>query len=346
MKRMLVLLPLMGAASLSHAQSFVTLQGTVDLGIAHVKGSESSRTQMVSGSNTTSKLIFRGQEDLGNGMYAMFWLEAGFNADTGMGHTSNLNNQPSGNTVASGLIFNRRSIVGLGGRWGEIRLGREHTPNYEFYTPKYDPFGLGTGVALNYIGSISPNQIRASNDIAYISPQFLSGFSVNVQHWRGENLGGTATSNDGNGGGAKLNYDNGPFSAAAAFLRTKYAAGDATYRSIAGAYDFGLARVSFIGTNNHQGTLKESGWLVGVTVPVGATQLKATYSTLGVDRPGDPEGKKLALGAVYNFSKRTALYSTVAMIRNSGGATYALSGITTAANRSSSGIEFGLRHNF
>ena len=346
MKQMLVLLPLVGAATLTHAQSSVTLQGTVDLGVAHVKGSETSRTQMVSGGNSTSKLIFRGQEDLGGGRYAMFWLESGFNADTGTGHATNTNNQPSGNTVAGGLTFNRRSIVGLGGRWGEVRLGREHAPNYEMYTSKYDPFGLGAGVALNYIGGISPNQIRASNNIAYLSPTFLDGFSVNIQHWRGENPSGTATSNDGNGGGAKLSYDKGPFSAAVAFMRTKYAAGDATYRTIAAAYDFGPARLSFIGTNNHQGTLKEDGWLVGVTVPVGATLLKAAYSTLGVDRPGDPRGKKLALGAVYNLSKRTAVYSTVAMIRNSGGATYALAGSTTAANRSSSGVEFGLRHNF
>lgn len=346
MKRMLVLLPLAGAASFTHAQSSVTLQGTVDLGVAYVRGSETSRTQLINGGNTTSKLIFRGQEDLGGGTYAMFWLESGINADTGAGYATNTNNQPSGNTTAGGLTFNRRSIVGLGGPWGEVRLGREHAPIYDLYTSKFDPFGLGAGVALNYIGSINPNQIRASNDIAYVSPKFLDGFSVNVQHWQGENPSGKATSNDGNGGGARLSYDNGPFSAGVAFMRTKYAAGNAIYRTIAAAYDFGPARVSFIGTNNHQGTLNENGWLVGVTVPVGVTLLKASYSTLGVDRPGDPKGKKLALGAVYNLSKRTAVYSTVAMIRNSGGSNYALVGSTTAANRSSSGVDLGLRHNF
>ena len=346
MKKTLLLLALVGAATATHAQSSVTLQGTVDLGVSYVKGSETSRTQMISGGNSTSKLIFRGVEDLGAGLYATYWLESGFNADTGTGYATNTNNQPNGATAAGGLTFNRRSIVGIGGPWGEIHLGRDQAPSYEMYTSKFDPFGLAAGVALNYIGGITPNQIRASNDIAYVSPKVLGGFSVNVQHWLGENPSGSQTSSDGTGDGARLSYDNGPLSAAVAFMRTKYAAGDAIYRTVAGAYDFGPARLSFIGTNNQQATLKESGWLVGVTVPVGATLLKASYSTLGVDRPGDPKGKKLALGAVYNLSKRTALYTTFASIRNSGGARYALAGVTTAANRSSSGFDLGIRHNF
>lgn len=346
MNRLLILPFLLGTASLTHAQSFITLQGTVDLGAAYVKGSESSRAQMTSGGNSTSKLIFRGREELGGGMYAMFWLESGFNADTGVGHGSNTNNQPSGNTVPSGLAFNRRSVVGLGGRWGEVRVGREQAPNYELYTAKYDPFGVGLGVALNFIGGISANQIRASNDISYLSPTIFDGFSVNVQHWRGENASGMVTSGDGNGGGVKLSYDKGPLSAAVAFMRTKYATGDATYRTVAAGYDFGPVRLSYLGTNNHQGLLKEDGWLVGMTVPMGSTLLKIAYSTLEVDRPANPRGKKLALGAVYNLSKRTALYSTVAIIRNGGGAAYALNGSTTASNRSSSGIELGMRHNF
>lgn len=346
MKKALLLLPLLGAASATHAQSSVTLQGTVDLGVAYVKGSETSRTQLISGGNTTSKLIFRGVEDLGGGLYALFWLESGFTADNGAFQATNTNNQPSGATAAGGLTFNRRSIVGIGGGWGEIHLGRDLSPNYEPYSSKFDPFGLAAGVALNYTGSIAPNQIRASNDIAYITPKFLGGFSLNVQHWFGENTSQSRAPDDGNGEGVRLSYDNGPLSAAVVFMRTQYATGDALYRTVAGAYDFGPARLTFIGTKNTQGSLRESGWLLGVTVPVGATSLKAAYSTLGVDRPGNPEGKKLSLGAVYNLSKRTAVYSTVAAIRNSGGANYAITGATTAANRSSSGAEVGIRHNF
>lgn len=346
MRNNILMLPLLGLATVSYAQSGITVQGTVDIGLSRVIGSETSRTGLISGGNSTSKLIFRGREDLGGGLYAMFWMEAGFNANDGTFHATNTNNQPSGAVPAGGMTFNRRNIVGFGGPWGEIHLGREQAPNYEMYTSKFDPFGLGLGVAINYKDSLAPRQIRASNDIAYLSPKFFGGFSVNLQHWRGNNAGGSATSDDGNGSGGRLSYDNGPMSAAVAYMRTLYATGDATYRTIAGAYDFGMARLTFIGTRNEQGTLKESGWLLGVTAPVGPALLKASYSTLAVDRPGDPEGKKYAVGLVYDLSKRTAVYSTVATVRNSGGARYAMTGATTAPNRSSSGFELGLRHNF
>ncbi|MEJ8848189.1 porin [Variovorax rhizosphaerae] len=348
MKKTLLMLALLGAATATYAQSSLTLQGTVDVGLAYSKGSLTSRTGLLSGGNATSKLIFRGVEDLGGGMYAMFWLESGFNADDGTGQPSNTNNQPTGATPAIGaMTFNRRSIVGLGGAWGEIHLGRDWSPSYETFISKYDPFALAVGLGINYSGGINPNQIRASNAITYLTPKFFGGFGANVQHWFGENVSGTPTSRNGTGSGVRLTYDNGPISAAASFLQTSYATGDAIYRNIAGSYDFDVARVSFNVNNDRQGQLKQSGWLVGLTVPVGVTLLKASYSTIKTEQTGeDPVGKKLALGAVYNLSKRTALYATVATIRNSGGAKYATVGVTTAPNKSSSGIDLGMRHNF
>lgn len=348
MKKTLLLLPLLGAVTTTYAQSSVTLQGTVDLGLAYSKGSETSRTGMLSGGNATSKLIFRGTEDLGGGLYALFWLETGLNADEGTGQSTNTNNQPTGATPANaGLTFNRRSIVGLGGSWGEIHLGRDQSPSYETFISKFDPFALAVGLGINYAGGINPNQIRASNTVAYITPRVFGGFGLNVQHWFGENPSGTPIEDDGTGSGVRLMYDSGPFSAAATFMQTSYAAGDAIYRNIAGAYDFGVARISFNMNNDRQGLLKQSGWLVGLTVPVGATQLKASYSTIKTEQAGeDPQGQKLALGAVYNLSKRTAIYSTVATIKNSGGARYATVGVRTAPNRSASGIDLGMRHNF
>lgn len=346
MKKMPLLLALAGAATLAHAQSSVTLSGTVDAGLNRSSGSLMSRTQMMSGGNATSKLQLRGHEDLGGGMYAMFWLESGLAADTGMGQATNTNNQPSGNTTPGGLTFNRRSIVGLGGAWGALHLGRDWSPTYVMYTSKFDPFALGVGLALNYSGGINPNQLRASNSIAYVSPTVLGGLGLTAQHWRGENASGTATAQDGTGSGARLSYDKGPFSAAAALLKTNYAAGDAIYRVVATAYDFGVARVSFNLNRDQQGVLRQEGWMAGVTAPIGAVQLRASYSTIQSNQPGEPEGKKLAVGAVYSLSKRTALYATAASIRNRGGASFAFSGATTGPNRSARGLDLGLRHNF
>ncbi|NDZ11859.1 porin [Variovorax sp. WS11] len=347
MKKTLLVLALLGAVTTTHAQSSVTLQGTVDVGLAYSKGSLTSRKGLISGGNATSKLIFRGVEDLGGGLYAMFWLESGLNADDGTGQPTNINNQPTGATASGLMTFNRRSIVGLGGSWGEMHLGRDWSPSYETFVSKFDPFALAVGLGINYSGSINPNQIRASNTISYLTPKVLGGFGLNVQHWFGENTSGTPTERNGTGSGVRLTYDSGPINAAATFMQTSYATGDAIYRNIAGAYDFEVARLSFNVNHDQQGQLKQSGWLVGLTVPVGVTLLKASYSTIRTKQTGqDPEGRKLAIGAVYNLSKRTALYSTIATIRNSGGARYATVNATTAPNRSSTGIDLGIRHNF
>lgn len=52
------------------------------------------------------------------------------------------------------------------------------------------------------------------------------------------------------------------------------------------------------------------------------------------------------MGYVYNLSKRTALYTTFARVRNTGGASAAINGAVTSENNSSSGYDFGINHVF
>jgi predicted porin len=346
MKKSLLLLSTLGAASAAFAQSNVSLSGTMDLAVNRTSGSLTSRTQLNSGSNATSKLIFRGTEDLGGGNYALFWLEGGLAADTGGGNASNTNNQPSGAVAATGLTFNRRSIVGLGGTWGVIHAGRDWSPTYDAYTGRYDVFGVGSGIGLNYTSSINPQQVRVSNGLGYTTPKVLGGLSLNLQHWRGENAGGTATSDDGTGSGFRFNYDSGPISAVMHYARTTFAAGDAEYRAIAAHYNTSAWRLAFNLNSDEQGTLEQRGFNVGGIYRIGVGEIKASYSLLKTNAAGSPQGRKLAVGYVHNLSKRTAVYTTLAQISNKNGATFAISGSTTAANKSSRGIDVGIRHNF
>lgn len=346
MKKSLLLLSVLSAATAAHAQSNVSLSGTVDTALTRATGSLTDRTLLNSGANSTSKLIFRGREDLGGGNYALFWLEGGFKADSGIGDATNTNNQPNGATTAGGLTFNRRSIVGIGGAWGEIHGGRDWSPTYDAFTGKYDLFGVGSGIGLNYTSSINPNQVRMSNSVGYTTPKVLGALSLNVQHWRGENAGGTATADDGTGSGFRFNYDTGPISAVVHYARTNFAAGDAVYRGIAAYYDPGAWKISFNLNSDEQGALEQRGFNIGGLYRVGAGDIKATYSVLRTNAAGSPQGRKLALGYVHNLSKRTAVYTTLAQIKNKNGATYAVSGSTTAANQSSRGIDVGIRHNF
>ena len=100
MKRSLLLLSMMGATAAAQAQSAVSITGTVDLYGQRVNGSLTDRSQLSSGGNSTSKLTFRGVEDLGDGLKAGFWLESGIFADNGTGFPTSTNNQPSGVTTA------------------------------------------------------------------------------------------------------------------------------------------------------------------------------------------------------------------------------------------------------
>jgi predicted porin len=346
MKKHLVLLSALGLAGTACAQSSVTLFGIVDATIAHGSGSLAKRTQLSRGGYNTNRIGFRGEEDLGGGLSAQFWLEAGINVDDGSAGATNTNNQASGATASGGLTFARRATVGLAGPWGELRAGRDYTPQYWGYIAG-DPFGnVGVGTAVNYTSSITGvTNTRASNSLAYFSPA-LAGFRVNLMHYRGENASNAANSDDGNGSGVRLSYESGPFSAGVGYGRTEYLAGDMIQRNISAQWNFGVAKVMGDLNRDRAGTLDARGGALGMSAPLGVGEAKASYSWHRTDAAGNPEAKKLAVGYVHNLSKRTAVYATYARVRNSGGSAVALNGATTAPNASSSGFDLGLRHSF
>jgi predicted porin len=380
MKKTLIAVAALAAVGAASAQSSVTLFGVVDATLAVGKGSIADRTRLQNSGYNSSRLGFRGTEDLGGGLAASFWLEAGFNNDDGGGQATNTNNQLGGSPTAGGtdftggavpnggqgLTFNRRSTVSLSGGFGEIRLGRDYTPNFNVITA-YDPFGtngVGTTNTLNGISTASTSggglnpavAVRASNGIGYFLPANLGGFNGQAVYYFGENAKtGAATEDDGNGYGLRLGYAAGPVSVAFGYNNVKYAAGDTKSFSLGGSWDFGVARLMAqyvrdrIDAVAGAGDITGKGWLIGGLVPVGAGEIRASFSQYQAEETGfadEPKSRKIALGYVHNLSKRTALYTTYARVRNSNGANQALNGSTTAANASSSGWDLGIRHSF
>ncbi|MBG9389364.1 porin [Caenimonas aquaedulcis] len=363
-KSLIALAALASFAGVASAQSSVTLFGIVDATIAYGHGSVANKTQLTNSGYNSSRLGFRGTEDLGGGMSASFWLEAGLNNDDGQGAATNSNNQASGAGAAvagrQGLTFNRRSTVSLAGGFGEIRLGRDYTPQFWNLTV-FDPFGtngVGTTQTLNSIIT-GVTSVRASNTVGYFLPGNLGGFYGQVQYYMGENLSNAvdtfvpprSTKKDGTGMGIRLGFANGPFNVAFATSKTRYAAGDVTQSNIGGQYDFGMAKLQAHYSRDKNdglvvGGATGKGWLIGGLIPVGAGEIRLAYSRYEVNTVGTPESKKWALGYVHNLSKRTALYATVARVNNSGGAASALNGSVTGANTNSSGYDFGVRHSF
>lgn len=355
MKKSILGVALLTAVGAVSAQSSVTLFGIVDATLAFGRGSIADRNQLTNSGLSSSRLGFRGVEDLGGGMSASFWLEAGVANDDGQGFATNANNQPAGTGAAvagrQGLTFNRRSTVSLASGWGEVRLGRDYTPQYwNLYFA--DPFGnVGVGLPMpavyNFAGFTGSTAVRASNSLTYFLPGNLGGFFGSAQYYLGENLqNGAATEDDGTGYGVRVGYASGPIYASIATGRTEYAAGDTRQSNAVATYNFGVAKVGVQISRDKNGPLTGKGWLLGGWFPIGPGELLASYSRYETTAPGRPEGKKLAIGYVHNLSKRTALYTTWARLKNGGGAAIALNGAVTAPNSSSSGLDIGLRHSF
>lgn len=348
MKKSLIALAAVAASCSALAQSSVTLFGVMDATLAMGRGSESNKTHLTNSGNTTSRLGFRGREDLGGGLAAGFWLEAGINNDDGGGQATNTNNQTSGLTTAGGLTFNRRSTVSLSGALGEIRLGRDYTPHFWNYV-WFDPFtynGVGGSQIANNIGGRT--NVRASNSISYFLPAGLGGWYGQLQHYRGENNSGTPTSSDGNGTSVRVGYADGPLNVALATSATQLASGDIKTTNLGASYDLGPAKLfAIVDQDKVSGGPTGKGVLAGFSIPVGPGEIRASYSTYkGTIKVPDARSNKLSLGYVHNLSKRTALYATAAHIGNKNGASMALNGAVTGANRSSTGYDLGVRHSF
>lgn len=336
------------------AQSSVTLFGIVDATFAYGKGSAAKRTQLSSGGYNTSRLGFRGTEDLGGGLAASFWLEAGLSNDNGSSATTNTNNQntATSTTGGGGLNFGRRSTVSLSGGFGELRLGRDYTPQF-WNLVVFDPFGVvGVGNTLTFSQSLGgPVNTRASNSIGYFLPSNLGGFYGQFQYYMGENLSNAANKKDGTGAGVRVGYAKGPLNVAIAASSTDYLPGDIKSWNFGASYDMGMAQL--IGQYSQDkvdavADVNGKSWLLGALVPLGPGQIRLAYSTYKADNAvgADPRNNKISLGYVHNLSKRTALYTTFARVSNKGGATLALNGSVTAANTNSTGFDLGLRHSF
>lgn len=350
-------LMLVTAVGAAHAQSSVTLFGLTDIAVTHGSGSLSSKTQMIGGGGYAANRIgFRGTEDLGAGLQASFWLEAGMDMDVGTGAASNTNNQASGATSVGGLTFNRRSTLGLSGGFGEVRFGRDYTPQF-INIVRNDPFGVtGVGTSrllLNPLGMAVAGSgtnaavVRASNSFSYLLPNTLGGMYGQVMYYMGENASTSPTKKDGNGASLRVGYAAGQFDVSYAQNNASYAAGDLKLRNLAGSYKFDNIKVMGSYSNDKSGRISGKGYLLGGTMMVGANEFRTSYVRYETDATAaNPTTSQFSIGYAYLLSKRTRVYTTYGMLKNSGGSAAALNGSTTSANGTSKGFDVGISHTF
>ena len=346
MKKLATLGVLCAVAGVANAQSTVTVFGIVDAAVRNVKNGDNSVKSLASGGFNSSRLGFNGVEELGAGLRANFWLEHGFNVDTG-------------SVSDAARFWNRRATVGLSGGFGEVRLGRDFTPTYTTFS-NFDPFG-DNGVAaggkfFNTLGTNVDTNTRSDNLVSYFLPADIGGVYGQASVAAGEGTNGKKYI------GARVGYRAGAVNAAVAYGQTEVSwvtPGVDKYKVLAAgaSYDFGVVKLSGYFDQKKYASLNVRTANLGVQVPIGPGYLRAGYTR--VDASGNLRGaasispndaSQLAVGYVYNLSKRTALYGTAARVDNKARATYVTNAVPALPNpntgRDSTGIEFGIRHSF
>ncbi|MBO9678351.1 MAG: porin [Acidovorax sp.] len=353
------------SASVAFAQSSVTVYGSVDQYLNHMRSSSgTSVTALEDGAILRSRLGLRGVEDLGGGLQAKFQLEMGISADEG---------SPADRSRA----FDRQSWVGLAGRWGELRLGRQN--GVIFGRGDYIDFTSRTlGSMVNNFGVPS----RFDNDIAYLSPR-IGGVLVEG-HYAMAETGGPARQAIYQAG---VDYANGPYRVGYAGLYARapqqaaYTA-PVRYDNLYANYDYGRGKVylAFVRSNNSTASsagnnaatiLGNTGGLVaGTNADVNRYfriwQLSADYRVLPQLRvgalwgriQGEASGQGATGGAIaayYDLSKRTTLMAVAERLANDGNAGFRLAGSgglksnfsgADVNGRTIKGVQLGVLHRF
>jgi predicted porin len=330
MKKSLIALAALSAfATAAQAQSSVTVYGVLDIGVSEVKNNVTSdggtttnnkisNTGNGDGSLATSRLGFRGTEDLGQGKKANFQLEYDL-TDVGTGSTSGTGASASATTRAASTshaqLGARYAWVGLeDAKLGQLRLGQQETTMHSVFTA-----GLA-GAANNAIGSvysagdtvnsisnndasIRPYSVFVSRAITYISP-VISGvrFEVQTANYSTSASGAGATPNNviadvrNSLNAASLKYSFGKLNLAAAVQSSKVDASDANNQidardttAVSANYDFGAVRAFAVYADDKltqaAGVTRDSKTTeIGLQLPMGKTMLWA--SAFDGDRKG------------------------------------------------------------
>lgn len=360
MKHSNLIIGLIGAMSAAsaatvQAQSAVTPYGLIDMAVVRESGgSAGSVTKLTSGVSVGSRLGFRGTEDLGNGLSAVFVLENGFQGDTG--------------TIGQGgLLFGRLAYVGLRGGFGSVLVGRQYTPQY-VVVAFADPFGSGYVADSKNIVATSGNAFsRMDNTVKYSLPT-VAGLTVELAAAPGEVSGDSSA---GRQVGGSISYAAGPLQ-----VRVGYHNRDndtATLKNtesgrnavVAAVYDFSVIKAHVLyGANRglNSSVLRNTGnpfghatvpvastnsrdTLVGLTVPLGRHTVLASYIKKDDRTALNQDANQVAIGYRYTLSKRTSVYAVHARIENRNGAGYT-SGNASESGTGNRGTSVGISHAF
>jgi predicted porin len=354
MKHTVLACAIAGACSLASAQSTVNLYGVVDAGLVRESGGVAGTvTKLSSGVGSVSRLGFRGNEDLGGGLSALYTLELGTKIDTG-------------EIDSAGTIFNRQAFVGVKSTaFGALTLGRQYTPYYLTLSTVADPFATAYAGNIKNLFPTAGNNTRASNTVLYATP-VVQGWSAEFAWSLGEQAQDSAA---GRQLGGALAYAQGPLTVRLGYnnRNTDTAAvktAHSTNTVLAANYNFGPVKgfaaygidkgpvsAPLPNASNPYGGIKPTAStdstdaLVGLSASAGVGTVIGSYLIKNDRTSFNQDARQLGLAYTHPLSKRTTLYAAWARIRNSNGAGYTV-GNNGEAGSGDQAVNLGLRHAF
>lgn len=362
MKKITLLLAAAGLVSGgAMAQTNVTIYGIVDTSIRYLSSDNAAGQHnfvVTNGAISNSRIGFKGTEDLGGGLKAVFRLENGFNSDTG-------------GMSSPGVLFSRQSYVGLSGTFGTVTIGRQQTPLFDLMADHFDPLTVGNYDQNSWMPA-GATLVRNSNMLKYYGT--FGGLAAGVSYAAGEQAGSVKR---GSQIGGTLAYTAGPFAIGGGFQQTVSAVNsdwkDTAY-NLSLSYTLGAAKLfggyyqikdstgttpAYFGVSNSAAAInggiagverKDNAYFLGATFQATpAWSLTAagyydksknvTVATLG--NLGDGTRYALVGVAEYALSKRTQVYGTVDYNKAKNAALSELVGRDNVT-----GVAVGIRHIF
>jgi len=297
------------------AQSSVTIYGRLNVTVESIKAGDEDRVSEVT--NNSSRIGFKGTEDLGGGLKAGFQIEHGFDPTSG---------------AASSTFWNRQSEVWLGGGFGTVRLGN-FTPESYYATSDY--IGMHNHETGDSSDALYATTFTMPNKVGYASP-VMGGFQFHASVAEGSAT--VERTYD-----LAANYDRGPLHLGAGFEKRD----EQKQFAIRGLYELGAFTVGALYQRDTDmlGAGNRNYFRVSGMYAMGASEFHVNVGRAGEysDEPDTGSSTQWTLGYNYNLSKRTKVYGYYTAIGGDDADRY--TGIETDDGKRNA-FALGIRHNF
>jgi predicted porin len=345
MKKSLIALAVAGVVSAPAfaATSNVDVYGTIRMSLDSLD-SKAAKTDKWSVNDQTSRIGFKGAEDLGGGLKAVWQIEQQINATNGpLDNYANVGVVTTGvpatsPTITDGAFGNgslRNTFVGLAGDFGTVIIGRHDTP-YKL-GGSADLFGdTSADSQKNGSGIIGRNGFdnRVSGTIAYISPTW-SGFHFAAATVPAERTLGSSGHGLTDAYSLVAVYGNGPLKATLGHERLGNKLVDAVIvgadtaskaTKVNVAYQIGDIGLGYTYERSTDGWVKatqktDTAQLASINYAMGPINLMGQFGKFSDKQTTAADLSRWTLGAAYNLSKRTNVYAAYNMDNYGSGGT-------------------------